>query len=220
MWRFFKVSLIWGYALALTAPPLFGWGQYGTNGHLTSCCFDFITKTVENRSFIIYLFSFGFVGPVGLICYYYIRLYTEICRLDNARCARLQRINRLLHQQPGTQHMLEKKIRSLKVILLNIVAFLAAWTPFAVVALIGQFSPTMKLIPAAVTVPAVFAKSSTAYMPIIFGICDPQCKRWLLSYFSRFRRTSIVRRELRGAPAASMRRIMRHSSQIEVETTL
>lgn len=215
-WNFLKVSLIWVYALALNVPPLFGWGKYEMNGHLTTCCFDFLSKSAENRSFIFYLFWFGFVCPVGLICYYYIILFLEIFRLDNVRRERIRRLNHLLNQ-PAALNVVGKKIRATKIILLNIVAFLAAWTPFAVVALLGQFS-NARLNPAAVTIPAVFAKSSTVYQPIIFGICDPQCKRWFLSYYGKFRRRSISRHEIRIIPVSRMRPKMNGTSTAETTT--
>lgn len=191
-WRIIKILLIWVYALSMTLPPLFGWGYYVMDGHLTYCSFDFLIQNFENRTYNIYLFSFGFFIPLAMICYYYIRLFTEIYRLDHARLERFQRINQLLNH-PIIHNTIGKKTHALKIILVNILAFLIAWTPFAVVALIGQFFSMIPLNPAAVTIPAIFAKSSTVYMPIIFGICDPKFKRWLLGYIERYRRALINR---------------------------
>lgn len=49
-----------------------------------------------------------------------------------------------------------------------IIAFILAWTPYAVFALIKQFGPTDYIGPGMAVLPALIAKSSICYNPIIY----------------------------------------------------
>lgn len=53
-------------------------------------------------------------------------------------------------------------------VLLMIVAFLIAWTPYSVMALLVQFGDPTLVTPAAGIVPALLAKSSICYNPVIY----------------------------------------------------
>lgn len=53
-------------------------------------------------------------------------------------------------------------------VLLMIAAFLVAWTPYSVTALLAQFGDPSLVTPAAGVVPALLAKSSICYNPIIY----------------------------------------------------
>ncbi|XP_055612522.1 melanopsin-A-like, partial [Uranotaenia lowii] len=69
--------------------------------------------------------------------------------------ARVGRINRA-----------EKRVTSMVAVM--VVAFMIAWTPYAVFALIDQFGPTDLITPALGVLPALIAKSSICYNPIIY----------------------------------------------------
>lgn len=58
--------------------------------------------------------------------------------------------------------------RVANMVLLMIVAFLIAWTPYSITALLVQFGDPSVLTPAAGVVPALLAKSSICYNPIIY----------------------------------------------------
>lgn len=49
-----------------------------------------------------------------------------------------------------------------------IMAFLVAWTPYAIFALISQFGPEGLISPAMGVMPALLAKSSICYNPMIY----------------------------------------------------
>lgn len=49
-----------------------------------------------------------------------------------------------------------------------VVAFMTAWTPYAVFALVEQFGPPDLISPALAVLPALIAKSSICYNPIIY----------------------------------------------------
>ena len=61
-------------------------------------------------------------------------------------------------------------------------AFLLAWTPYAVLALIGQFGPTKIVHPYTVAAAGLLAKTSTVYNPIIYAFIDVRFRRKCAMY--------------------------------------
>ncbi|XP_026677615.1 melanopsin-like [Diaphorina citri] len=62
----------WLYVFCLTLPPLFGWSCYIPEGFMTSCSWDYMSRTMSNRAFYLYLLMFGFILPVAVITYCYV----------------------------------------------------------------------------------------------------------------------------------------------------
>jgi hypothetical protein len=54
-----------------------------------------------------------------------------------------------------------------QVIFTIILCFLVAWTPYALISLVGQFGPPGLLSPLHTSLPAIFAKASAIYNPIV-----------------------------------------------------
>ncbi|KAJ9581723.1 hypothetical protein L9F63_023111, partial [Diploptera punctata] len=63
--------MAWMYCLLMAVPPLCGWSTYGPEGFLTSCSWDYLTRSTNNRSYYIYLLTLGFILPVTVIAYCY-----------------------------------------------------------------------------------------------------------------------------------------------------
>lgn len=63
---------------------------------------------------------------------------------------------------------------------LMITTFLLAWTPYAIFALIEQFS-SMEVSPKMEVIPAVLAKTSIVYNPIIYVTLNKQLVSTLLN---------------------------------------
>lgn len=61
----------WVYCLTMSLPPLLGWSRYIPEGFLTSCSWDYLTRSPSNRAYYIYLLVLGFVLPVCVIAYCY-----------------------------------------------------------------------------------------------------------------------------------------------------
>lgn len=53
-------------------------------------------------------------------------------------------------------------------VLIMVLAFLFAWTPYAIISLIAQFSDVSLISPGMSVIPALIAKSSICYNPIIY----------------------------------------------------
>lgn len=66
-----------------------------------------------------------------------------------------------------------------------ILVYLVAWTPYAVVTLIGQFGPAERPLSASATaVPAYFAKTAVVLDPLVYGFSHPHFRSSLKHYLS------------------------------------
>nr|QYF06563.1 ciliary opsin [Macrobiotus sp.] len=61
-------------------------------------------------------------------------------------------------------------------IIFMVAAFLFAWMPYAVVSLIVVFGGDYLITPSAAAAPAIFAKSSIIYNPIIYVLTNPKVR--------------------------------------------
>lgn len=68
--------------------------------------------------------------------------------------------------------------------------FLAAWSPYAAVAMWAAFGDATQVPPDAFALAAVFAKSSTIYNPVVYLLCKPNFRECL------YRDTSMLRQRL------------------------
>lgn len=59
------------------------------------------------------------------------------------------------------------------------IGFFVAWSPYAVVSMWAAFGRIEIIPPLAFAVPAMFAKSSTVYNPIIYLMLRPNCRRMM-----------------------------------------
>uniref|UniRef100_A0A182JS56 G-protein coupled receptors family 1 profile domain-containing protein n=1 Tax=Anopheles christyi TaxID=43041 RepID=A0A182JS56_9DIPT len=163
---FLAIFFIWGYSFALTSPPLFGWGAYVQEAANISCSVNWESQTKNATTYIIFLFVFGLVVPLIVIVY----SYTNIIVNMRENSARVGRINRA-----------EQRVTSMVAVM--IVAFMVAWTPYAIFALIEQFGPPELIGPGLAVLPALVAKSSICYNPIIYVGMNTQFR----AAFSRVR---------------------------------
>lgn len=62
-------------------------------------------------------------------------------------------------------------------VVVMIVAFLVAWTPYALLSFIVTVHPTIYLDPILAAVPAFFAKTAAVYNPIIYVFMNKQVRK-------------------------------------------
>ncbi|KAI9556926.1 pteropsin9 [Daphnia sinensis] len=190
--------LIWIYALAVTCPPLLGWGRYDREAAHISCSVNWESKRHYNRSYILYMFVMGLVIPLSLIMVSYVKI--------------LRVVREHLHRRGDAA---EKRVTMM--VACMIAAFMGAWTPYSILALyetffsidsgdnyIGNKANVSDAIrddsdsfyvgivsPAFATIPSLFAKTSAVLNPLIYGLLNTQFRlaweRFSLRYFSRWR---------------------------------
>ncbi|XP_071549153.1 visual pigment-like receptor peropsin [Panulirus ornatus] len=144
---------VWVYAFVTTAPPLAGWGGFGIEGPGISCSIDWETRTWMNTSYIVFLFGLGLGVPLSVMAFSYTNIIVTLNQ----------------HGQTGLQAGVARAERRVAVMVVIMGStFLMAWTPYAVLALIMAFGDPSVVTPGAAVVPAIFAKSSCMYNPIIY----------------------------------------------------
>ncbi|XP_076372842.1 rhodopsin-like [Tachypleus tridentatus] len=159
------VAFIWLYCFVCVTPPFLGWGSYVPEGFLTSCSFDYLTRTPTNRAYFFFLFILGFILPLFVIATSYSVIWKTV----------LQHEREMLQASISTvspRFMTRKRsdLKSAVMILCIIGLFLLSWSPYAAIATIGQFCNSSYITPWVSAMPALFAKMSTMYNPIIYGI--------------------------------------------------
>lgn len=167
------VICIWLYALILTTPPLFGWGSYVNEAANISCSVNWEDRTYDSMTYIIYLFLLGLVVPIIVIGFSYMTIIVKV------------KANRL---QSGQVTKAEGKVT--KVVLVMVLAFLVAWTPYAAMALFVQFGDADLISPAMAVIPALIAKSSICYNPIIYVGLNTQFRQSWKKVFGRYEEES------------------------------
>ena len=118
--------------------PLFGWSTYGPEGLLTTCSWDYSTRTTANRVYYVLLLTTGFLLPVALVIVSYGWIFCSMRRQSNLVITSMARrssnsvcILRQIHRQT--------EMRTVKTFVALFLVYMTAWTPYAIVTIVGQF---------------------------------------------------------------------------------
>ncbi|XP_017269119.1 opsin 4xb [Kryptolebias marmoratus] len=163
----FAIFLVWIYSLAWSLAPLVGWSSYIPEGLMTSCTWDYVTYTAANRSYTMMLCFFVFFIPLGIILFCYLRMFLSIRQTS-------RELERLGPQVRKSTLIRQRSIRSewklAKIAFIVIIVYVLSWSPYACVTLISWSGHANILSPYSKSVPAVIAKASTIYNPIIYAM--------------------------------------------------
>ncbi|KAG8009603.1 Pinopsin [Nibea albiflora] len=152
------ICFSWLYSVVWTVPPLLGWSKYGPEGPGTTCSVDWKTRTPNNISYIICLFTFCLVLPFCVILYSYGMLLHTIRQVRSVSSVVTRR----------------REQRVLVMVVTMVVCFLVCWLPYGVAALIATFGPPDFLTPEASITPSLLAKCSTIINPFIYIFMNKQ----------------------------------------------
>ncbi|XP_057381647.2 melanopsin-like [Daphnia carinata] len=174
-------GFIWLHCTILVSLPIFGWSSYVPEGLLTTCSWDYKTRTISNRAYYILLLTAGFFLPVLLIFISYGRILTTV--LSQAR----QLVCTNSHNSVLLKLRRQTEIRTAQIVVTLIIIYLTAWTPYSVVTLIGQFGPhDSPPSPLATAITAYFAKTAVLIDPLVFSFCHPHFRNSLKNYLLNF----------------------------------
>nr|QKY89064.1 Rhabdomeric opsin [Chiton tuberculatus] len=173
---FFMLILVWIWSVVWAIPPIFGWGAYIPEGFQTSCPFDYLTRTDYFRSYIFCLYICGFVVPVLIIIVCYVFIVKAVADHEKEMASMAKKLDAKDIRQGQDQ---KTEIKTAKIAFYTITLFLLSWTPYAVVALIGEFGPAEYVTPYASEIPVMFAKTSAMYNPIVYALSHPKFREVL-----------------------------------------
>ncbi|CAM5152755.1 unnamed protein product [Eretmochelys imbricata] len=160
---------VWAYALVFAVAPLANWGSYGPEPYGTACCLKWKASTREAMIYIVALFIFCYLFPCLLILISYSLILWTV----------------KVSRRAVKQHMsLQSKANSVHSLIVKLsiavcIGFLAAWTPYAIVAMWAAFGDANQVPVLAFALSAVFAKSSTTYNPLVYLLFKPNFQKFL-----------------------------------------
>ncbi|XP_061210807.1 opsin-5-like [Neopsephotus bourkii] len=170
------IACAWTYAAVFACSPLAHWGEYGAEPYGTACCIDWRSTNVNAMamSYTLVLFVFCFVLPCGVIVTSYSLILVTV---KESRKAVEQHVS-------GPARMSSVQTITIKLSVAVCIGFFAAWSPYAVIAMWAVFGSIDKIPPLAFAVPAVFAKSSTLYNPVIYLLLKPNFRKTIAKDFT------------------------------------
>uniref|UniRef100_A0A4W4GH28 Vertebrate ancient long opsin a n=1 Tax=Electrophorus electricus TaxID=8005 RepID=A0A4W4GH28_ELEEL len=151
---------VWAFSFICTIPPVLGWSSYTVSRIGTTCEPNW---TPMIHMVIITFFITCFILPLGVIIVCYSKL--------------LRKLRKVCLQNCEDSHYLASRQVS-RMVVVMILAFMVAWTPYALFSIIVTIQPTIYLDPRLAAVPAFFAKTAAVYNPVIYVFMNKQvqCK--------------------------------------------
>ncbi|XP_052261299.1 rhodopsin, GQ-coupled-like [Dreissena polymorpha] len=178
------IASIWTYAILWAAGPLFGFGNYILEGTNTSCTFDFLTRTSIVRAYVVSIFMAHFIIPIGVIAASYSLIFRAISKFKHEfrEATKVFGENELpLHMRKSDKGY-SHEAKTARVTLTVILVFCVSWTPYATVAMIGEFGDLSKITRLAAGIPCLFAKCSTIVNPIVYALVHPKFRSKLINF--------------------------------------
>ncbi|XP_017772288.1 PREDICTED: opsin, blue-sensitive-like [Nicrophorus vespilloides] len=177
------VVITWVYSVTFSIIPLLdvGLGVYTPEGFLTSCSYDYLTDNEAAKNFILVFFVAAWVVPFILI----------VCTYAS-NVSVVMKSKRMIRQRGSARHIRVEEKRSQEmrltmIVFLVIVMWFVAWTPYAVVSLIGIAGRADLITPLTSMIPALFCKTVSCIDPYVYALTHPKFKAELRALFCRRR---------------------------------
>ena len=146
---------------------------------------DFINRDTLTRYSFISLLTFGFFLPYFIIVIFYILIIHELGpRMMKKKFGEdFRKTNR--------SKQIRQDVAATRAATLIIVAFMLAWTPYAIICTYGQFGVEIEHIikPHSITLASAFAKASSIFNPALYILSNKRCKNYfykkILFFFRR-----------------------------------
>ncbi|XP_068216440.1 rhodopsin-like [Palaemon carinicauda] len=163
----------WVYSAVWCSFPFLGWNRYVLEGFMISCSFDYLSGDIWSRLYVFALFMAAYALPLGVIAWCYVLIVLSVNKHDE------DIVNHERAQGEGIRYanLHKRETQLAKVVFTSVFFWVLAWTPYAVVSLLGLFSWHSLLTPLATMLPALFAKMSTVYNPFIYAVSHPRYRQ-------------------------------------------
>lgn len=168
----------WIYGVVTCSGPFIGWGNYALEGQLLSCSYDYLTEDWNAKSFVLYAYVFNYVVPVSICIFFYSQIVMAVVKHERALKEQAKKMNvESLRQGDAAEQSAELKIA--KVAVTNVFLWIAIWSPYATVVIIGAFGNRALITPLGSQLPACGAKLASIFNPIIFALSHPKYREAL-----------------------------------------
>ncbi|NWY73318.1 OPN4 protein, partial [Erithacus rubecula] len=166
------IAAVWLYSLGWSVAPLLGWSSYVPEGLMISCTWDYVTYSPANRSYTMILCCCVFFIPLIIIFLCYLSMFLAIRRTGRD----VQKLGSCSRKSYLSQSI-KNEWKLAKIAFVVIIVFVLSWSPYACVTLIAWAGRSNILTPYSKSVPAVIAKASAVYNPIIYAIIHPRYRK-------------------------------------------
>ncbi|XP_037906577.1 opsin Rh4-like isoform X4 [Hermetia illucens] len=171
----FFVLLIWAYTLPWAILPLTEtWGRFVPEGYLTSCTFDYLTDNFDTKLFVGSIFTCSYVIPMIMIIYFYSQIVSHVFSHEKALREQAKKMNVESLRSNQDKNKQSAEIRIAKAAITICFLFVASWTPYGVMSLIGAFGDRNLLTPGVTMIPACTCKLVACIDPYVYAISHPK----------------------------------------------
>jgi r-opsin len=196
------IMFTWLYGSFWSIVPIFTPNNYVPEGFLTSCTFDYLDQSTNSFIAIMLMNLCGFVVPLVTTSLFYILISVHIKShysylkkyydygltnsfRSNSVDTRLTKTNDEMITEKNTKFNQKKKakakatrlsaeLRLLRSSVITVLMFCLAWSPYAIISLLAQYSPNRSeyVTPSTVMLPTLFAKTSAVTNPILYAFTN------------------------------------------------
>nr|QHF16567.1 UV opsin [Tribolium confusum] len=169
------IIFVWSYTIPWAVLPLLEvWGRFAPEGFLTACTFDYLTNTFDNHMFVVVIFTCSYVTPMSMIIYFYSQIVSKVFSHEKALREQAKKMNVESLRSNQSQATQSAELRIAKAAIAICSLFVASWTPYAVLALIGAFGDQSLLTPGVTMIPACACKLVACLDPYVYAISHPK----------------------------------------------
>lgn len=124
--------------------------------------------------FVGTIFTFSYVFPMSMIIYFYSQIVSHVVNHEKALREQAKKMNvESLRSNADTQKM-SVEVRIAKTAITVCALFIASWTPYGLLSLIGAFGDQSLLTPGVTMIPAVCCKVVACIDPWVYAISHPK----------------------------------------------
>nr|BDI63177.1 xenopsin 1 [Peronia verruculata] len=166
----FSIFLCFFFGFLWAVMPLFGWNEYSLEGIGIACSVTWNRKDALYNSFIVVLFIACFLMPLIVMCFSYISIYFTVRKIFRGTFIRTLKKHYTIEN------------RMVKTVVVMIGVFLVSWIPYAIVSFTSAFGSGIPMSRLVETIPALIAKSSCIWNPVIYVVTNNQFRSSLLAW--------------------------------------
>lgn len=154
------VASLWVFALLWSSFPLLGWSAYVPQ--VVLCSLDWQSRDLRDVVFVYCIFFVFFLAPIVVMVTSYYKIFQNVKKMtQNAR-------DLWGEKAVPTREAVESQKKTARMACVMSFCFLFAWTPYAAVSLYAFLWKPKSMAPSISIVPALFAKTSACFNPVIY----------------------------------------------------
>ncbi|XP_002134833.2 opsin, ultraviolet-sensitive [Drosophila pseudoobscura] len=199
------IFLIWSYSFLFAVMPALdiGLSVYVPEGFLTTCSFDYLNKETPARIFMALFFVAAYCVPLTTIVYSYFYILKVVFTASRI-------------QSNKDKAKTEQKLAFIVAAIIGL--WFLAWSPYAIVAMMGVFGQERHITPLGSMIPALFCKTAACVDPYLYAATHPRFRVEVrMLFFGRgvLRRVSTTRSSYMTRSRSSFNRRLRPTPDAE-----